>query len=117
MNESELWSAAKRGDVELLRRAISTEEITPILDLRNSDGDSLAHIATRKGHIQFLQLLHNSGLDLESPNKGGKTLVHEATQNSQLQILKYLKSQGADFHAMTKDGRFCLANPSFFGFR
>lgn len=117
MNESELWSAAKRGDIELLRRAISTEEITPIVDLRNPDGDSLAHIATRKGHIQFLQLLHNSGFDLESPNKRGKTLVHEATQNAQLQILKYLKSQGADFHAMTKDGSLGFENNSFSCFR
>ena len=48
---SSLFIAAKAGDVAALDRAIHEKGIS-IEGLVNNEGDGLAHIVTRKGHLQ-----------------------------------------------------------------
>lgn len=105
--ELDLWSAAKRGDVSIFDLTRFEEDPSLVTGLRNQEGDSLGHIAARKGHLEFVKKLLKLGLDVDLPNDKGKTLVHEATQNSQISILKFLRSHGADFNLLMTNG-----NPS-----
>ena len=48
---TDLFRAAKSGDVAVLVKALTEGEVTDV-ECLNEEGDSLAHIAVRKGHLQ-----------------------------------------------------------------
>ena len=118
---SSLFIAAKAGDVATLDRAMHENEFA-VEGIVNDEGDGLAHVATRKGHLQvclptstkksptlfpfsqFLKRLVAAGVDIDRPNAKGRCLVHEAAQNAQLRVLKYLHSLNADFAVLTLEG-------------
>ena len=87
------WEFPANG-LEILRQRLADG-----CDLEAKVGDAqetLLHVATRRRRLEAVQLLVESGCDIEAQNAYGKTAYAHAVRRGFAEIADYLADQGAD---------------------
>lgn len=98
---AELFSAAKSGDTEALRRLIAAG-VSP--NSANDEGQTPLHIAAVEGHLGAVQALIDSGADVNARDAMQWTPIFKAAYNHEQDtgyapVVKALVDAGADVNA------------------
>ena len=64
----------------------------------------LLHKAARKGQLQFVENLLESGIKIDEKNKSQMTPLHCAAQFGQLEVAKHLVEKGAQIEVRNLQG-------------
>ena len=94
----DIHSAAKRGDVQAVRKLLAEgSDLTAL----NKDGKPVLWMAVRGGNIEVVRLLLDAGADqsLQDPLVG--TPLHLACATGQTNIVELLLDRGADINALS----------------
>ena len=62
----------------------------------NERVDMSIHISARKGRVKAVELLLNSGTDIEVKNRYGSTPMYIASARGHIDVVKLLLNHGAD---------------------
>ncbi|MEN6455210.1 MAG: ankyrin repeat domain-containing protein [Prolixibacteraceae bacterium] len=97
MNENELFKAAIKGDVKLIKQLL---EVGIKVESRNQEGKTSLHLAAENGHLEAVKELLKQGAQIECPVIVSGTAINItpaslAASRGQLEILKYLAEVGA----------------------
>ena len=89
--------AARKGDLELLRRLCEGGANKNQVSTRWKDSNQSAlAAATEKDHLDVVQYLVEQGADKEKGDNGGSTPLIDASFYGYLEIVQYLLEQGSD---------------------
>lgn len=86
-----IHNAAKNGSNEVLRFLLFEMNKRQLcLDIKDSNGNTVAHLAAKYGHLDCLQTLVEYNCDITLLNKEGHTPCFVAELNSNTQCVNYL---------------------------
>jgi len=110
--------------IKQLEQAIEKENIQEVLtllrigglELRDPEGWTPLHFATRQGKLPIVQAILAYGQDVNAQTYEGKTPLYFAAICNMPQIAEYLVSQGADINIADNRGRTVLHACSCRGF-
>eukprot|EP00960_Hanusia_phi_P055055 762853-Hanusia_phi.AAC.6 len=122
MNPNVFFDAVSRRDLEYARRILMDEGD---VNIRNSSGSTLCHVAVKSGDLDMLKAIlqfrpgscipalrcsnsHALSADVnmkENDEVGGSTALHAATLLGELEMVKELLDAGADPRVQDKEGR------------
>ncbi|XP_074844658.1 NF-kappa-B inhibitor epsilon [Carettochelys insculpta] len=88
-----------------LRESTQPRSSPQDLQLQNWQGLACLHISTLKGNLQLMELLLQSGADINvQDGTSGKTPLHLAVESRDHKAVKYLLSKGAHVDALMYNG-------------
>jgi hypothetical protein len=76
--------------------AAGADFTTPMLKDRTTPGYSPSMVAVQQGHVEVLQHLLDSSVDINGRERTGLALIHIATRGNQLRCVEALIAAGAD---------------------
>ena len=97
-----LMVASRNRHLETVRLMISTGKVD--IDAMRRTGETAVFIAARQGHYDLVQLLGNSGADLDIPAAEGWTATMVAARNGFFQTVQVLARLGADLNRTRPSG-------------
>ena len=103
-------SAARRGDLEALTRAIAVGDELAAAD---SDGRTALHHAAITGDDRCAALLLAAGADVNAVDSAGWTPLHFAASGYHVSVAKALLDAGASVDAEDGHGNTPLSNATF----
>lgn len=86
---------AKTKDFDYLYRVLKTED----LEFRFEFNKTALHIAAEQGHLGFVSLFIEKGVNLELRDRPGNTSLHTAVVNNNIDVIKLLLKNGAQIDA------------------
>ena len=104
--EADMIRAAKNGDIEKVRSLL--ESNPDLIGARDKDDSTPLHCAAWKGHKEIVELLVESGADVNAQNQNdhwGTTPLHAAAHANQTAIALKLIESGADINAGDRNGK------------
>ena len=105
-----LFNAVSLGHVEATK-ALLAHEANPNHAAEN--GVTCVHIAASFGHVKILEMLLDSGADMNVPHPFAQTTpLHFAAEMGRSDVIKLLCSRGANVHARKKMGGTALHTAS-----
>jgi ankyrin repeat protein len=102
----EMIRAAKSGSVARIRELL--EQDPALLNARDADGSTPLHCAAWKGHVPAVELLLDSGADVNAQSQNGHyggTPLHAAAHGNSRAVAELLVNRGADVQATSCNGR------------
>ena len=102
LGRTELWWAARNGDLRAVERLLAQVENPNAVDL---DGEGPLHAAARRGHVAVVEILLANGADPRAPALYGMTPLHAAVDQSQAGAARALLAAGAEANARDAFGR------------
>ena len=78
--------------------------IPSVITARDSNGDTVGHLAARKDLADGLEYLRSRGADLEAVNSARETLLHAAVRTDAAEATRYLIANGASLVARDING-------------
>jgi len=109
-----LLKAAKVGDVEAVRAALTGDENGRArLTATNNYGDTALHTAAYYGHTEVVKLLLNNGADIEAKDDDDWTPLHFAARFRHTEVAELLLQNGANIEAKESDDMTPLHNATF----
>lgn len=75
------------------------------LDYFSNAGDTMLHLAAKKGDLEAIMLGIAWGLNKDAVNKAGNTFLHLAAQKGHLHILEYCSTNGYDLFVRNSVGQ------------
>ncbi len=93
-----LITAAREGHFKLTKMLLDRNAR---VRARNAYGDSAILLASLKGHLEIVKLLHAYGAELDSP---GWTPLHYCSWEGQVAVCQYLLAEGARVDAPSANG-------------
>ena len=100
----QLCDACERGDFKKVNMMISNE--TCDINVCNTDGETLLHIACRNGHLGIVRfLLVNKKCDLNTQDNVGNTSLHLACNSKSLDIIRLLLEKRCSTNICNKKGK------------
>jgi len=78
--------------------------IPSVITARDSNGDTVGHLAARRDLADGLDYLRQKGADLEAVNAAKETLLHAAVKTDAAEATRYLISNGAILSARDGNG-------------
>lgn len=78
--------------------------IPSVITARDSNGDTVGHLAARKDLADGLDYLRGRGADLEAVNSARETLVHAAVRTDAAEATRFLIASGASLTARDING-------------
>ena len=100
-NAASLASAAKRGQVDVVRSLIESGED---IDHRGRGGATPIYFAAQKGHADVVRLLAEAGADLDADNNFGSTALHVASRYGHVDVIRVLVEFGAALNPQNMTG-------------
>ena len=101
-NSADLWSAARTGNLQAIKRYI--EEGGNINALDNGFRLSAMSWGALHGQTEVVQLLIENGVDVNIKSGDGATPLHSAAFLGRVDVAKLLLENGADIKARNNDG-------------
>ncbi|NXA36485.1 NFKB1 factor, partial [Eudromia elegans] len=103
---SVLHVAASEGDDEILGLFLKHKEISPAVDLSNSEGLSAIHMVVMANSVSCLRQLIAAGVNVNAQEqKSGRTALHLAVEQENIPMAGCLLLEGdADVDSTTYDG-------------
>lgn len=99
----------KEGNVEEVRKAVTSDEIGTIINELDDEGLGLIHWSADRGNVQILQLvIQVPAVNLNLKDSGGQTALHYASSCGNRECVKLLVDSGADRSISDDDGETCL---------
>ena len=86
---SDLYDAAKAGDLERVQMLVGKEE-------GRNEKDISLYVASSNGHFAVVRYLVEQGADMEKVHNDGFTSLIRASMNGHLEMVRYLLEQGAN---------------------
>ncbi len=100
--ESNLWTAAKHGNLEVITQLMTTGAS---LDQHDpATGSTPLTMAARHGQVETVELLIASGADVNMSNRDGSMPIHSAVLFGRADSVRVLIDQGADIAARDSKG-------------
>jgi ankyrin repeat protein len=87
-----------------------------IVDEKDKNGQTPLHWAAWGGHEAVVQLLMDSGADVNAKTEDGWTALHQAARGGHEAVIRLLIAGGADVNAKTEDGRTALHQAAYRGY-
>ena len=103
MSDDLLW-AVKNGDIEQVQAGLATTDVNN--ELKN--GRMALHYAADFGHVDVIELLVQSGADVNLPDRHGITPVLAAIWEGHVDCVKLLLEKGANKSGTAPDGQSYL---------
>ncbi|HEY9054529.1 MAG TPA: ankyrin repeat domain-containing protein, partial [Rectinemataceae bacterium] len=75
-----------------------------VITARNTNGDTVGHLAARKDLADGLDYLKSKGMELDAVNSAKETLLHSAIQTDAAEAVRYLIANGASIIARDING-------------
>ncbi|NWI98852.1 NFKB1 factor, partial [Crypturellus undulatus] len=103
---SVLHLAATEGDDKILSLLLKHKEISPVVDLSNSEGLSAIHMVVMANSVSCLRQLIVAGVNVNAQEqKSGRTALHLAVEQENIPLAGCLLLEGdADVDSTTYDG-------------
>lgn len=99
----------KEGNVEEVRKAVTSNEIEPIVNELDDEGLGLIHWAADRGNVDILRLIIQvPAMDINLQDAGGQTALHYASSCGNHNCVKLLVDSGADKTVQDDEGETCL---------
>jgi len=111
---SEIIRASKKGDVAAVRALLA--EDPSLVTFRDAEQSTALHYAIWKGHRELVELLLESGADINAHNANdhwGTTPLHAAAHSNNVALVKLLAEKGADLHALDLSGKTALDHTAY----
>jgi len=110
----DIWTAARRGDVDLLRTLIEEEKND--VNEGDEDGSTPLHWAAYFDRLEAINYLLQRGANIDAPNtKESQTPLHWACIGKSLKSMLLLIQEGADTSKSDKRGYDCLVHACQYG--
>ena len=93
----------------------SSESLNHAEDGRISDEETPMHVATRRGQLNALRLLHKNGADVDARNANHETPLAVASSVGQLNVVSWLIDSGAEVNSRCDAGWTPLHRASQYG--
>lgn len=101
-----IHKAANTGDIDLVKKILSTEIN---VDERDSFGGTALHAAMFQEKLEIVKLLIDYGFDVNAQGtSNGYTPLHDAVWADNLEAAELLIEKGADISIKAKDGKTAL---------
>lgn len=113
--ETELHHAAKRGDLELVQKLLSSNGNLPAINEADEDGFTPIMYAAKIGDVTIMTLLINKGADVNAQNKAGATALMLASKYGHFGTVKTLVNNGADPRIKTNNDYTAQQLASMYG--
>ncbi|KAL0237198.1 hypothetical protein PCE1_000595 [Barthelona sp. PCE] len=102
MSSKDLFDAVQLGSVDVVKRiAVWTNQKLTVTD---SNGDTALHLASRLGHIEVIEFLLSTGLEVDILNRNKQTPLYCAVLADQKNVVELLLQQetpaNADFSSV-----------------
>jgi ankyrin repeat protein/spore coat protein CotH len=107
-SKSDLWTAARKGDVKLIGQQLFKQDV----NARDLNGGTALENAALAGHLKAVDFLIKKGANVNSKNNDGNTALHAAAFIGRLDIVQLLVEQGADINSKNKTGETPLNSAS-----
>lgn len=105
IEESTPWVAAGDGDLELLKRSLSTLHLP--VSTADSNGFSFVHAAAAYNQLVVLEwLIHQEGCNVNAQDTDGDTPLHHCDRSEAARML--IELGGASVTVMNNDGKTAL---------
>ncbi|QDV44740.1 Glucans biosynthesis protein C [Stieleria neptunia] len=98
-----VWEAVVAGDTERVRTALENDEIA--VDAVSQDGASLLTVAVFLGHTEMVEMLLETGADVNQRNGDQGTALHSAAFIGRAEEAALLLRAGADADAVDANGQ------------
>ncbi len=111
---SEIIRASKKGDVNVVRSLLAADP--SLIHFRDAEESTALHYAVWKGHRELVELLLESGADVNAQNANdhwGTTPLHAAAHSNNSALVKFLAEKGADLHALDLSGKTALDHTAY----
>ena len=99
---SQLWIAAKSGDVNRLRQLLASDSDTNVHEAEQ--GYTPMHLTCAEGHTSAARFLFQAGARLDLTDWEGHTPLHLAAAQGQDAIIDFLVEAGANVNTQSQDG-------------
>lgn len=96
-----LYSAAARGDIEVVRHLLAAGAK---VNEPGVEGATPLHAAAYGGHLDVVNLLLNSGAQVNAADEAGFTPLHAAAREGKLLVARVLVERGANINALDESG-------------
>jgi ankyrin repeat protein len=111
---SEIIRASKKGDVDVVRSLLAADPL--LVHFRDAEESTALHYAVWKGHRELVELLLDSGADVNAHNVNdhwGTTPLHAAAHSNHSALVKLLAEKGADLNAVDMSRKSALDHTVF----
>jgi ankyrin repeat protein len=115
LDSQDIWEAAEFGNVEYLEKAVKNHSwfqskswLYPsrsLLEEKNSQGQTLLHLACQNGHLHIVNFLLGYGVQASTPNQEKEHPIHLAARFGHVFIVERLLEYGVEVNARGAYGR------------
>lgn len=90
--EHQLLEASKSGDLDLVKKLVSTENGKDLIHCRDLDGrhSTALHFAAGYNRIEVVKYLIDNGSDIQAKDKGGLVPLHNACSYGHYEVTELL---------------------------
>jgi ankyrin repeat protein len=96
-----LMRAALKGDIDMARKILAAGGKVELL---NADGNNALWLACVEKHLAMIDLLLDSGIDIDNCNDNGATALMYVSSSGRTDVVAHLLARGADIKPETLDG-------------
>ncbi|XP_062543122.1 acyl-CoA-binding domain-containing protein 6 [Armigeres subalbatus] len=108
-DEKTIVDFIKEGNVEEVRKAVTSVEIGPIINELDEEGLGLIHWAADRGNLDILRLIVKvAAVNMDLQDCSGQTALHYASSCGNRDCVKLLVDSGADRTVSDEEGETCL---------
>lgn len=103
MEDQAIHEAAKRGDLDLVKRLIA--EDASLVELSGEDDYTPLLISSRFGHAAIVEwLIESAGADIKAEDSEGENALYLSSFRGHLEVVSFLLKRGADFYRLDSIG-------------
>lgn len=103
-SDVKLRQFSRKGDYQDLLTLVNSCNITPALDMADSNSRTALYLAAEKGHTDCVKLLLDQGASIDAVDKDGHTPLFAAGWHGHADCVKLLLDRGANVNTLDKNG-------------